>query len=412
MGDLAGFAYSLIRPFAHSSIRSIIRSVIPIKLTLSGFLSYKDPVTLDFTTFDLACISGPNGAGKSSLLDALTYALFGKARRADEMVINLASDAAFVELVFEYEGNRYRIQRTNPRGKSTILEFQIATPAEDGSVNGSNGSAGSEGSAGSGAWKPMTQRTVRDTQRSIEETLRLDYDTFINAAFFLQGQADQFTQQTPSHRKAILGSILGLDVWEMYRVQAAEQRRGIEGEIRALDGRLAEINAELAEADERVGLLETLNAELERLVETRATQEGVLESIRRIRAGIEEQVRFVDSLEKQAEATRRRVSQLEVRLEERTKERDEIAAIRKREAEIRASIAELEEARIRLAEWDTAHREHEAARRSPQVEIDRAKARLEADLEQLIAVEVEANKAAGERAVAAAKMEVLRLEHE
>ena len=74
--------------------------MIPVKLTLSGFLSYKDPVTIDFTAFDLACIAGPNGAGKSSLLDALTYALFGKARRADETLINLASDAAFVELIF------------------------------------------------------------------------------------------------------------------------------------------------------------------------------------------------------------------------------------------------------------------------------------------------------------------------
>ena len=374
--------------------------MIPVKLTLSGFLSYKDPVTLDFTSFDLACVAGPNGAGKSSLLDALTYALFGKARRMDETLINLASDAAFVELVFDYEGNRFRIQRTNPRGKSTILEFQIAQPGENAQTETVTN------------WKPLTQRTVRDTQRSIEETLRLDYETFINAAFFLQGQADQFTQQTPSHRKAILGSILGLDVWEEYRLQAAERRRGIEGEVRALDGRLAEINSELAEADDRIVLLKSLNADLDRLVETRSTQEGVLESIRQIQAGIEEQSRFVGTLEKQVESMRRRVSQVEVRFEERTKERDEIAAIRERETEIRASFAELEDARTKLAEWDAAHREHEAARRGPQVEIEKARARLEADLERLMAAEVEADQAAGERAVAAARMEALRSEVE
>ena len=55
--------------------------MIPVHLQLSGFLSYQDPVDLDFTTFDLACISGSNGAGKSSLLDAMTWALFGQARR-------------------------------------------------------------------------------------------------------------------------------------------------------------------------------------------------------------------------------------------------------------------------------------------------------------------------------------------
>ena len=35
--------------------------MIPIKLQLSGFLSYRDPVEMDFTTFELACISGSNG---------------------------------------------------------------------------------------------------------------------------------------------------------------------------------------------------------------------------------------------------------------------------------------------------------------------------------------------------------------
>ena len=47
--------------------------MIPIKLHLSGFLSYLDPVDIDFESFDLACISGQNGAGKSSLLDAITW---------------------------------------------------------------------------------------------------------------------------------------------------------------------------------------------------------------------------------------------------------------------------------------------------------------------------------------------------
>ena len=62
--------------------------MIPIRLSISGFLSYREPVEIDFTTFDLACIAGPNGAGKSSLLDAITWALFGQARKRDDSVIN------------------------------------------------------------------------------------------------------------------------------------------------------------------------------------------------------------------------------------------------------------------------------------------------------------------------------------
>ncbi len=57
--------------------------MIPIHLSIAGFLSYREPVELDFTGFDLACIAGPNGAGKSSLLDAITWALFGQARKRE-----------------------------------------------------------------------------------------------------------------------------------------------------------------------------------------------------------------------------------------------------------------------------------------------------------------------------------------
>ena len=54
----------------------------------------------------------------------------------------------------------------------------------------------------------------------------MDYETFINASFFLQGKADQFTQQRPGDRKRILSSILGLEVWERYSERAAERRKG------------------------------------------------------------------------------------------------------------------------------------------------------------------------------------------
>ncbi len=183
--------------------------MIPIKLTITGFLSYRDTVELDFTSFDLACISGPNGAGKSSLLDAFTWALFGQARKRDESLINLQSSAAEVTLIFEYEGNTYKAQRTLPKGKTTSLEFQIREPSD-------------------GKWKTLTGHTLRDTQAYIERTLRLDYETFVNASFFLQGKADQFTQQKASDRKRILGSILGLEVWETYKDRVNSRRKTVE----------------------------------------------------------------------------------------------------------------------------------------------------------------------------------------
>ena len=109
--------------------------MIPIKLSLSGFLSYKEPAELDFRGFDLACIAGPNGAGKSSLLDALTWVLFGVARRKDDSLINTSSDTAAVELVFLYEGNVYRVQRSKKILKTAMLELAEEAVSEDRLMN-------------------------------------------------------------------------------------------------------------------------------------------------------------------------------------------------------------------------------------------------------------------------------------
>ena len=224
--------------------------MIPVSLTLKGFLSYKDETKVDLTPVDVACVSGSNGAGKSSLFDAMTWALFGRARRSDDALINDASEICSVSFEFDYENNRYRIQREKPRGKGATLEFQIMDAG--------------------GAWKPLTEAGLRATEDRIRDVLRLDYDTFINASFFLQGKADMFTQQAPARRKEILSSILGLEVWESYREEAANRRRADSEEVKTLRALLAEVEEELGQEEDR---RERLNLLLENLKTTTALRE-------------------------------------------------------------------------------------------------------------------------------------------
>ena len=63
--------------------------MIPQKLSLRNFMCYReDAPPLDFTGIHLACISGDNGHGKSALLDAITWALWGRARaKTDDELI-------------------------------------------------------------------------------------------------------------------------------------------------------------------------------------------------------------------------------------------------------------------------------------------------------------------------------------
>jgi DNA repair protein SbcC/Rad50 len=339
--------------------------MIPVKLNLSGFLSYRDPVEVDFTSFELACISGSNGAGKSSLLDAITWSLFGQARKRDESVVNLQSATAEVSFVFSYEDNVYRVQRSLPRGKGTVLEFQVLD---------------------NDAWRPLTERTLRETQARIEQVLRLDYDTFVNAAFFLQGKADQFAQQTASKRKEILGNILGLEAWEIYRVRTAERRRGLEDEVRITDGRITEIDNELDEEEGRRARLAELVSELKGLTAARKTQEAALENIKSVAASLENQRRLVETLFGALERSRAHLSGLQARLSGREAERATYADLLNRASEVESVHENWKQTRVESERMDAVaeqFREHEYRRQPLLSAIAVEKAKLEQEKETL-----------------------------
>jgi exonuclease SbcC len=355
--------------------------MIPLRLFLSGFLSYRDPVEIDFTSIELACIAGPNGAGKSSLLDAITWALFGQARKRDDALINAQSSVAEVRLVFAYEGNVYRVQRVKPRDKTMLLEFHILrqdgeTPVEPGNLAFS-----------AGDWKPLTERTLRETEACIERTLRMDYETFTNASFFLQGKADQFTQQRAGDRKRILSSILGLEVWETYRGRAVERRRLVEAEISTVEGRLKEIAAELAEEKVRKERLQELEKNLERLSKERKQQESTLQFARQVADRLAEQQRMVDSLSRLVQDARRRAEDAQRRLADRCQERDSYAELLANAGRIEAAYAAWQVSRgqlERMEEIASRFREHEKRREGPRLEIQAARARLEQEEQTLL----------------------------
>jgi len=334
--------------------------MIPLHLRIAGFLSYRDPVELDFESFDLACISGHNGAGKSSLLDSITWALFGEARGKSGDVINLHRDvkAAEVALTFEYENNVYRVQRSLPRNKSAVLEFQVRND---------------------GAWKTLSERTTRETQARIEQTLRLDYETFVNASFFLQGRADQFTQQNAGKRKEVLSSILGLEIWETYKARTAAKRKTLEDEANVIDRLIADIDAELGEEASRKEKLKALEAELKQLRAARKAQEAALESLRKAAA----------SLDQRLAEERARLEEERRGLKEQEKEvNDQLSVSSELVAQIeraRKSLAEAEERiakRTGLEERRNALREEQAALKTEndirKAEMDELKARITA----------------------------------
>lgn len=272
--------------------------MIPLHLTLRNFLSYREAAELDFSGIQLACITGQNGAGKSTILDGITWALFGKSRvKSDDDIVNRIAvrngAAAEVEFIFELEGAIYRIIRRKVAGKTSELEFHARVMGD-----------------GSEQWKVRTEAKVRETQAEIEKLLRMNYDVFTNASFLLQGKADEFTTKTPDKRKEILAEILGVSLWDSYKELATERRKETESEVNAVDRRLAEVDSELSQEEDLARALELAEARVKTLAAERDRQDALVivarknktmadlqnETLRRLKADLAESSRELERI--------------------------------------------------------------------------------------------------------------------
>lgn len=299
--------------------------MIPVELVLRNFLAYRDPGPLSLEGMHVACLAGPNGAGKSSLLDAITWCLWGKARTssADDL-IHQGEDEMSVSLTFEQGGRRFKVMRQRKGGKRgvSVLEFQ----GWDSEVL---------------SWSSLSEATIRDTQSRIDELMRLDYETFVNSAFLVQGRADEFTMKTPSQRKQILSNILGLARWEVYEAAAKEKVLESRTEIERLTGRLEEVGRELDSKQEVEAALAEAEREANRLATEKAETERAWSGLEKTREQLITHQRQIDDLTRRIEARRKEMA--EVEQERQTAlEQSDAAAIQAALDDVRGELESLE----------------------------------------------------------------------
>jgi exonuclease SbcC len=213
--------------------------VLPLSLKLRNFLSYREDVpTLHLEEVHLACLCGANGHGKSALLDAITWALWGKARgQRQEQLLHQGQQEMTVELEFQVHDQRYRTVRRyahTRRGGTSSLELAVA--------------------AGEG-YQAITGNTITATQTQLQQLINMDYDTFVNSAFLLQGRADLFSMSAPAQRKEVLAKVLGLGLYDRLEDRAKAGAKSAQAHLEAT-GRVME------QLEERVARRAALTKEL------------------------------------------------------------------------------------------------------------------------------------------------------
>ena len=257
--------------------------MIPVKLSMRNFMCYRDDVPpLHFDGIHLACLSGDNGNGKSAIIDAITWALWGKARAgSDDDLIHGIQPEMEVEFDFMVGDQLYRILRKRSRpkrrggvGKSS-LEFQVNT--------------------GDG-FRPITGNTMTLTQQGIIGILHMDYDTFVNSAYLRQGHADEFTRQASAKRKEVLGNILGLSRYDELEEQARDMARRQEAGRVQLEVSLRDIADAVARKPDYEIELEQAQNELSGIDAETKAQEGKRSGLRQKTEALEHRKTELDEI--------------------------------------------------------------------------------------------------------------------
>ncbi|MFQ5859956.1 MAG: SbcC/MukB-like Walker B domain-containing protein [Dehalococcoidia bacterium] len=333
--------------------------MIPLRLSLRNFLCYRDNApTLELEDVHLACLCGPNGHGKSALLDAICWALWGQARgKSQDELVHQGQEEMLVELEFLARGQRYRVIRRHARPRRSrqgTTDLQLHVQAN-------------------GGFHAITGNTIRETEARIRDLLGMDYETFINSAFLLQGRADEFTTKRPAERKEVLGKILGLSLYDRLEDRAKGQARETEDQARVLEAQIQQGEQEVARKGEYQAALQETQQALEQVTGQLKAQTTETEALR-LRA---------QELERLQQEARRLEERLPAIEEEARQLQSQASVSQQRIQEYEALLAQQQEVRAGYQRLTTLREQYEALNQAlAQVN---ALAQRRASLEQVVA---------------------------
>ena len=243
-------------------------TMIPVKLTIQGLYSYQDKQTIDFaqlTEANLFGIFGAVGSGKSSILEAITFAIYGDTDRLNSRdnrnynMMNLKSNELLIEFIFETGKDQTSYQAV-VKGRRNGKRFEEVKALERSAYKNIGGN-----------WIPIEPE-------QLEKAIGLSYENFKRTIIIPQGQFQEFLQLGNKDRTQMMKELFHLERFELYyKVVSLESRnnalrQNLEGQLQQLgavdpeqvklfEESIANLNAEIRQLSK--ALIEKQNLENE-----------------------------------------------------------------------------------------------------------------------------------------------------
>lgn len=310
------------------------------EIEMRGFMRYVEKTVppLRFPE-KFTVITGRTGAGKSSILDAITFALYGSTTRTDIQSVkqsDVCRPGGYVRVAFRQGDSRWEVRRGFTSKKDSYLEL-----SRDGeTVSG----------------------TIREKEQTIQDVVGLDYVGFRNSTFVRQEEMKELGSARGADRLAVFQKLFRLEVFERALQRAKEQQASLLSELRAQEADIAartealqrlpaaQAQLETARRDLAAGSLElaALESRLRDAEDGLRKREADHEGWVRVQAAAEDRAHRVDSLRRRMEETRERGKQA--------------ADLERQRKGLEKEIADLEPLREELEVLRTRQQTHERTR--------------------------------------------------
>lgn len=214
---------------------------------------------------------GVMGAGKSSVIDGISFGLFGtfpslnhKRTSMENLISNRPKieDSAQVRIKFNIGEDEYTVTRKISKKESTTSKLEKNN-------------------------NYLQTQTAR-VNEEIESLIKVDYDTFSRAVYAEQNRLDYFLELTKSERKREIDEMLGLDSFAKAEENTTSLINSIKSLINDEEQMLAQIDSkELASQLEKITKeRQTLEAEQKGLIEKSKEQESDLGTLQKEMEGL------------------------------------------------------------------------------------------------------------------------------
>lgn len=200
----------------------------PRKITMQAFGAYINRTVVDFTPLyadGIFLITGPTGCGKTTILDAMSFALYGRASGTLRDVRDMRSTAApdsletAVEFEFELDGKIYCFERERRfrtvKHRSGTTDTELETDA---------------------ACYDCTQGrhlicTGTDVDRKAEELMGFSHEQFSQVVVLPQGEFRRLLTANSTDKQKILEVLFGTSKWQLFVKALSDKSKSIENEL-------------------------------------------------------------------------------------------------------------------------------------------------------------------------------------